>query len=149
MKRLIGLLALAAALAAVLVVPAATAKDKDYKGPACTNFIAGDPGYGYNETTTGGIVEVTMTLDAPACAGATYLLDIYNLSGAVLLVADVQGTASGTTVTFSYTFASGAPSDGVCLVAKSIHSGRVSDRAPDTGCQSVPAGSSGGGQGMS
>jgi hypothetical protein len=149
MKRLIGLLALAAALAAVLVVPAATAKDKDYKGPACTNYVFGDVGYLYNASTTGGTVEATMTLDAPACAGTTYLLDIYANDRTTLLVADVQGTPSGTTVFFSYTFASGAPSDGVCLVAKSIHSGRVSDRAPDTGCEPVPAGSSGGGQGMS
>jgi hypothetical protein len=149
MKRLIGLLALAVALAAVLVVPAATAKDKDYKGPACTNYVFGDAGYLYDSATTGGTVEATMTLDAPACASTTYSLDIYNFSGASLLVPDVQGTASGTTVTFSYTFASGAPSDGVCLVAKSIRNGHVSDRAPDIGCEPFEAGSGGGNQGFS
>jgi hypothetical protein len=148
-KRSIAVLALAAAVAAVLMVPAATAKDA--RGPACTNFVSGDASY----STTTQTVTVEMKLDAPGCTGI-YLLDIYNLAGDTQLANNVEPSAftadpeSGNTiVNFTYTFSSGAPSDGVCLVVESYHRGHVADRAPDTDCQPVDATSGGGGQGFS
>ncbi len=132
MKRVF--LTLVAVLATAAVAAASsTAAVPDPKGPPCTNFIFGDAGY--NAST--GLVTADMTLAAPACAGATYLLDIYSFDGQTLLQADVVGTASGTLVSFSHTFTSGAPSDGVCLVAESYFHGRLIDRAPESGCLPV------------
>ena len=133
-----------AALAATALL-AGTGSASDSKGPSCTNFTFGDPFY------DGSTAGADMSLAVPACTGETHFsLDIYNLAGTTLLVGEVAPTiVSGTTVHFEYTFPSGtAPSDGVCLVAKSWWRGHVSDSAPDTGCQPVPFGSSGGGGGM-
>jgi hypothetical protein len=142
MKRLFLLLVAALAAAALL---AGTGTASDSRGPACTNFAFGDPFY------VGDTTGADMTLAAPACTGETHFsLDIYSLDGTTLLVPDVAAsTVSGSTLSFSYTFPSGtAPSDGVCLVAKSYWRDHVADRAPDSGCQPVLAGSSGGGGGM-
>jgi hypothetical protein len=123
-------------IAGVLAVAAtATAAEVgDTKGPPCTNIVFGDPGY-FSEVGTGtGTVTVTLTLGAPACAEATYLLDIYNFAGTQLLVNDLTpSSVAGDTVTFSYTFTSGAPADGVCLSAQTYFRGRLADRAPDSG----------------
>jgi hypothetical protein len=145
MKRLF-LMLVAALAAAALLAGIGTASDS--KGPACTNFSFGDPFY------INGTAGADMTLAAPACTGETHFsLDIYSFTSdgtGTPLVADVPpSTVSGSMVSFSYTFPAGtAPSDGVCLVATSYWRDHVADRAPDTGCQKVAAGSSGGGGGM-
>src|SRR2546423_15514725 len=142
MKRFALIFVAALAAAALL---AGTGSASDTRAPAWTNFTFGDPCY------VGSTAGADMSLAAPACSEGTHFsLDIYNLAGTTLLVGDVGPTiVSGTTVHFEYTFPSGtAPSDGVCLVAKSWWRGHVSDRAPDGGCQPVPFGSSGGGGGM-
>jgi len=142
MKRLF-LLFVAALVGAMLL--AGTGSASDSKGPACMNFVSGDPGY------DGSTAGADMTLAAPACTdGLHYSLDIYSLDGSRLLVADVApSSVAGTLVSFRYTFPAGtAPSDGVCLVAKSWWRDHVADRAPDTGCQPAEVGSSGGGGGM-
>jgi len=142
MKRLMGTLALAAALAAGLVVSTATGSDT--KGPACTNFINGDAVYSYNSSTASGTVTVEMKLDAADCTGE-YRLKIYNFTSTGTgkpLVKNIEPTGYSadpetgkTIVNFSYTFGSGAaPSDGACIVVESFHSGHVADRAPDSGC---------------
>jgi hypothetical protein len=138
MKRLIGTLALAAGLASGLVMSAAAANDA--KGPPCTNFINGDAVY----NSTSGTVSVEMKLDATDCTGE-YRLRIYNFTSTGTgkpLVKNIDATGysadpetGNTIVNFSYTFGSGAaPSDGVCIVVESFHSGHVADRAPDSGC---------------
>jgi hypothetical protein len=141
MKRFF-LLLVAALVAGALVVGTGAASDT--KGPACTDFTHGDPFY--DGSTAGAF----MTLAAPACSGETHFsLDIYSLDGTTLLVADVPPSAvSGNMVTFSYTFQSGAPTDGVCLVAKSWWRDHVADRGPDSGCETAPVGEPGGGGGM-
>src|SRR5438309_3539789 len=139
MKRLFLLIVAALAVSALL---AGSGTASDTKGPACTDYTFGDPFY------VGDTTGATMTLAAPACTGETHFsLDIYSLNGTTLLVPDVApSTVSGSTVSFSYTFPSGtAPTDGVCLVAKSFWRDHVADRGPDTGCQQVAVGSSGGG----
>jgi hypothetical protein len=156
---LIGTLFLAA-LIAVLAVPGAVARDS--KGPTCTDFSGGDPGYFYNLSNDSGTVTLDMTLMAPFCTDdVKYRMDIYDLETNNLVVNDVSPTSeAGNIVSFSYTFAPGqAPGEatgdpnnpvrgGVCLVAESYWRDHLSDRAPDTGCQPMPAGSSGGGGGM-
>jgi hypothetical protein len=110
----------------------------DAKGPPCTDVVDGIAGYTYDAGT--GIVTVELTMGAPACAVATYLVDIKNLAGTATLVNDVAPqSTSGSTVTFSYTFTSGAPSDGVCIVAETSIKGHAIDRAPDDGCFPAPA----------
>jgi hypothetical protein len=152
-KRLLGTLALAAALAAALVVPAAMAIDtKDAKGSACTDWVAGganDAGYTFISSTNA-TVTANLQLAGSKCSG-DYELLIYSFTSTGQGRPLVQGvepsafteTDSGTLVTFSYTFTSNAPSDGVCLAAESFQGGHVADRTPDTGCVPVPAGSSG------
>jgi hypothetical protein len=126
----------AAALAAIAFATAAGAA-ADAKGPPCTNFIAGDAGY-----TTAGRVTADMTLAAPPCADATYLLDIYDFAGTTPLAENVApSSVSGAIVSFDTTI-SNPPSDGVCLVVESYFRGRLVDRAPNTGCERIdPSGS--------
>jgi opacity protein-like surface antigen len=143
MRRL--LVAAAVVVAAAAVAAVATAARPDALGPPCTNFTVGDPGYLFNSGTTSGRVTVDMTLAAPPCAGATYLLDIYDRSGTTLLAGDVTpASTTGSIVSFDYTIQSGAPSDGVCVVVESYFHGRLIDRAPDSGCQVINPGDSGG-----
>lgn len=140
MKRLVPMLV--AALAAAALV-AGTGMAGDAKGPPCTNVIGGGDSLGYRYNGDGtGTVEATFILAAPACAQATYTLDVYNLQGTGSPLQTYAPTSvSGDTVTFSYTF-SGAPTDGVCLVGTTYHKAHLSDRAPNSGCAPVPEGSS-------
>jgi hypothetical protein len=135
MKRLF--LMLVTVLAAVALV-SGTGTAADTKGPPCANVINGDAGY-FGDTVT-----VVLTLGAPACDDGSYLLEIYALSGTPLLDSTDLAVVAGDTVTITYTFAAGtAPSDGVCLVAKTFYKKHLADRAPDSGCEALPADSSG------
>jgi hypothetical protein len=151
MKRLIGLLALAAALATVLLVPPATAKEKDYQGPACTNIMDGwSAGYLYNATDQSGTVQAVFALEAPACAPESYLLEINAFTSPHgFLVSQSQEAVPGeTTVTINYSFPAGeAPSDGVCVAVTTYYNKHVADVAPDSGCIPIDA-ESGGGSGF-
>jgi hypothetical protein len=125
-------LILAAALAAATLV-AGTGRADDTKGPPCTNVVNGDAGYVHNADGSG-TVQVILTLAAPACADASYLLDIYGFHGSPLLFQNVdQATISGNTVTFLYSFSPG-PTDGVCVTAKTYYKKHLADLAPDSGC---------------
>jgi hypothetical protein len=144
MKRLLSMFA-AALVAAALITATGTAGDA--KGPPCANVIGGGDSLGYATPGDGtGTVEASFILAKPACAAVSYSLDIYSFDGSTLLAGNVQPTSpvSGDTVFFQYQFASGAPSDGVCLVGTTYFRGRLVDRAPNSGCAAVENGSSGG-----
>ena len=83
MKRLIALLAVGAAVAAVLAVPSVAG---DTKGPPCANIVSGTGSYAYYEADfvtplANPYVDWTFVLGAPACEATTYRLEIYNLQG--------------------------------------------------------------------
>jgi hypothetical protein len=135
MKRIF-LMAVTTLAAAALAAGAGAAGDA--KGPACTNVVDGIAGYRTDTRT----VTVELTLGAPACATATYLVEIKNFAGTTTLVSDLTPeSTSGTTMTFVYTFSSAsAPSDGVCVVAQTSIKKHLIDRAPDgDGCFPVVA----------
>jgi hypothetical protein len=141
-KRLIALLAVGAAAAAVLAVPSVAG---DTKGPPCANIVGGDGSYAYYEADletplANPYVDWTFVLGAPACDVTTYTLEIYNLQGTTLLA-----TLNEADVAFLYTFATGtAPAEGVCIVGTTFFRGRVADRAPDEGCAPLDPLSGGG-----
>jgi hypothetical protein len=136
MKRLF-LLVVTALSAAALAGGVQAASDT--RGPACTNVVGGGDSLAYVSPGDGtGVVEATFELDAPACPDASYSLAIYTFNGTTRLVKNVQPTSiSGNIVFFHYEFASGAPTDGVCLVGETEWKGHESDRVPDSGCAPV------------
>jgi hypothetical protein len=144
MKRLLLMVVTALSAAAVMVGSGGAAIDA--KGPPCTNVVGGGDTLAYVAPGDGtGTVEATFILGAPACAAASYLLDIYSFDGQTWLVEDVQPTSiSGDHVFFRYQFSSGAPSNGVCLEGTTYFRGRLIDTVPDNGCAPVENGSSGG-----
>src|SRR4051794_6170854 len=120
MKRLLSML-VAALVAAVFLTGSGMAGDA--KGPPCANVVGGGDSLGYATPSPAdgtGTVEASLILAAPACAAASYSLDVYSFNGSTLLAGNIQPTSiSGDTVFFRYQFTSGAPGDGVCLVGKS------------------------------
>lgn len=154
MKRLIALMAVGAAVAAVLAVPSVAV---DTKGPPCADIVSGDGSYDVSDTSTEPptpLLRPSLTwrfdLASPSCAAVTYTLYIYNSTGTTLLATKtVRGESDATSVNFSQTFnGTGEPladPAGVCLVGTTSLGRHVADRAPDgENCAPVTPGSSGG-----
>jgi hypothetical protein len=138
-KRLIALLAVGAAVAAVLAVPSGAV---DTKGPPCADVVFGDGGY--TLLTSPPSLTFHFDLASPSCAAVTYTLEIYDLSGTTLLATEtISGVSGSTSVNFSHTFSGVAPA-GVCLVGTTSLGRHVADRAPDAGCAGYPADEPGG-----
>jgi hypothetical protein len=128
-KRLIALLAVGAAVAAVLAVPSGAV---DTKGPPCADIVFGDGGY----TSTPASLDWHFDLAAPSCAFVTYTLKIYDSTGTMLLATHtVSGVKGATSINFSQAFGGpGQPAaqpDGVCLVGTTSIRAHVADWAPD------------------
>ena len=139
MKRLIALLAVGAAVAAVLAVPSGAV---DTKGPSCANIVFGDGGY--TLLTSPPSLAFHFDLASPSCAAVTYTLEIYDLSSGTLLTTEtISGVSGSSSLSFSETFTGVAPA-GVCLVGTTSLGRHVADRAPDTGCAAFPADEPGG-----
>lgn len=135
---------MAVATLAATALAAGAGAAGDAKGPACTDVVDGVVGYSYDAGTGTGTVTVDLALGAPACAVATYVVEIMNFAGTSTLVSGVAPeSTSGTAMTFSYTFNSGAPSDGVCIVAQTSIKNHLIDRAPNNDCAPAPANDSG------
>jgi hypothetical protein len=145
MKRFF--LMLVAAFAAAAVVTGNVAAS-DTKGPPCTNIISGTAGYVFDSSNSSGTVQaIILELGAPACAGESYVVEIYDSGGVNLLATVNQDAVPGETQpSISYSFAAGtAPSDGVCIVVETFYKKHLADRGPDSGCFPVPPNESGGG----
>jgi hypothetical protein len=150
MKRLVVALT-ATFAAAALVAGIATAG-----GPPCTNITRSEQTDYYSPAADPDL-SWTFVLAAPSCEDVTYILEIYSFTETTfteqtdLVTLSRLGSGSTTeTENFTHTFSEGtAPSDGVCLVGKTITRGRVADRAPNSGCLPVDLTSSGGGSGFS
>lgn len=143
MKRLF--LALGVALA-VTALAVGTGTAGDTKGPKCTDIVAG--AFSYQST---GVVGGDATLASAACDSWTYKL--YILDPTETEIGSDEGSVDptdpmSTTINFSTTLTEPLPNS-VCVYAETLHKGRVSDRAPDTGCVSMDKGSSGGDSGFS
>jgi hypothetical protein len=136
-KRLVALLAVGAAVAAVLAVPSGAV---DTKGPPCANVVFGDGGY----SSAPASLDWRFDLAAPSCAFVTYTLYIFDSQGTTLLATrTVSGITGETSINFSQAFGGpGEPAaqpDGVCLVGTTSIRAHVADWAPD-GAELAPEG---------
>ena len=137
-----------------LIVAAATAASNavgagDTSGPKCADITFGSGGYSYyenNDVTAPPLAnpyfDFSMTIANAACKQITYTLYI-SLDNAASYA--VQGTGSGTTITFpTQTFNQPAPQS-ICVYAETTtNGGHVADRAPDMGCNTYNPGDFGG-----
>src|SRR5215210_8304244 len=132
MKRLLVLAALALGLSVVLAPAAAPAGDA--KGPPCGNVTGGAGAY-----TSGGVVDFTAFLDAPACSFVTYTFtvtdatsgnEIEPVSATSSTESCTAETTGGGCVHFVYTLPTDSPSV-VCVSAETYIHGHLVDRAPD------------------
>jgi hypothetical protein len=140
-------LILGAAFAAAALVAGNVAAG-DTKGPPCTNIVSGTAGYAYDSSDSSGTVQaIILELGAPACAGESYALEIYDIGGTNLLQTVNQDAVAGETQSMiSYSFAAGtAPPDGVCIVVDTFFKKHLADRGPDSGCFPVPPNEGAGG----
>jgi hypothetical protein len=139
----------------VLAVVAATVASNavgagDTAGPKCADITDGQGGYDYYEAdgTTAQAhphFDFTITLASAGCKSITYTLYVSLDNGTPY---PVQGTPSGTTVTFpTQTFDQTTAPGNVCVYAETTtNGGHVADRAPDpgSGCNTYTRGEFGG-----
>jgi hypothetical protein len=139
-KRIAGLAALTAAATVALVLPTggASARPGDAKGPLCSDIhvvatftsATGTPG----ET---GTVQWTLTTpQAPSCPGATYTVTVFDATGTTIL-GGAQYTGNGEDDAFAGSLTIEDAPASVCVSATSTVRGRLTDAAPDTGCEEV------------
>lgn len=143
MKRFLALLAVGAAVAAALAVPSGAV---DAKGPPCADITFGDGGFSSFATEPPiSLVDWRFDLAQPSCAGVTYTLYIYDLTGDTLLATDtVSGVGGAPSISFSEAVIGAMDPLGVCLVGTTSIGRHVIDRAPDQGCAPLTPDGSGG-----
>jgi hypothetical protein len=150
-RRIAGIAALAVATAATLGVPAAavSARPGDAKGPLCSDiFVTVSFANATGTPDQPATVQWTLTTQqAPSCSGAVYTVRVFDSTGTTLLGGG-QYTGDGATDAFSDFFTIAEAPSSVCVSATSEVRGRVTDSAPDSGCQTVPLTTSGGASGM-
>jgi len=138
-----GLLALATTVAG-LTLWAAPVGAGDARGPACSDFSGkADMFYSATDTTGEAVVQISFDLAGPSCSDWTYNLHVLDATGARELVS-TSTAGDGTqrlTMRASVPGDPLLPPDNVCIyTTTTTKGGRVSDRAPDTGCQQVKLG---------
>jgi hypothetical protein len=157
MKRLLVLALLALGLTIVVVPTASPARPSDALGPPCSNITSGDGGYSLE-----GVIDFTVSLEAPACSFVTYSFFVTGTDGtAITPVSATQDanctseTPDGGCVHFVFDLGSSSP-DTVCISATTEIQGRhLADLAPNASDPFCPASSpsnslvKGGGSGAS
>jgi hypothetical protein len=135
-----------ATTALLAALAASTAVGAGESGPKCANITGETHNYVAVSANTYRL-GLELLLGAPACQQITYTLYVVQDTGATPVAVDQTGaSATGnpqfvTTVTDDDTV--------ICVFATSAsQGGHVHDRAPDTGCLEIAAGSSGGGSGF-
>jgi hypothetical protein len=151
MKTRIGIAALAAVAAVALALPTvgATARPGDQKGPACSDiFVTASLANATATPGQPGTVQWTLTTPlAPSCPGAVYTVTVYDETGTTIL-GGARYTGDGTTDAFAGSFQLASAPAAVCVTATSAVRGRITDSAPDSGCQRVELSNSGGASGL-
>ena len=139
-RRFAGLAALTAAATVALALPAAgaSARQGDTKGPPCSDIFLSASFT--NATGTPGqpatVQWVLTTPQAPSCPGAVYTVTVFDSTGTTILGgARYVGNGEDAAFSGSLTIAN-APSS-VCISATSTLRGRLTDAAPDSGCEVV------------
>jgi hypothetical protein len=133
MKRLLVLALLALGLTIVVVPTASPARPSDALGPPCSNITSGNGGYSLE-----GVIDFTVSLEAPACSFVTYSFFVTDTDGnAITPVSAIQDanctseTPDGGCVHFVFDLGSSGP-DTVCISATTEIQGRhVADLAPN------------------
>jgi hypothetical protein len=149
-KRIAGIAALAASAVALgLPAAAVSARPGDARGPLCSDIFV-TVSFANATGTPGQPATVQWTLttpQAPSCPDAVYTVRVFDATGTTILGGD-QYTGDGATDAFSGFFTIAEAPSSVCASATSEVRGRVTDNAPDSGCQTVPLTTSGGASGM-
>lgn len=150
-RRIAGIAALAVATAAALGLPAGavSARPGDAKGPLCSDIFV-TVSFANATGTPGQSATVQWTLttpQAPSCPDAVYTVTIFDATGTTILGGG-RYIGDGATDAFSGFFMIAEAPSSVCVSATSTVRGRVTDSAPDSGCQTVPLTTSGGASGM-
>ncbi len=146
--RPMALLAALAAVAALILGPVSSVTAYgDSKGPPCSDYVPSD-GYGSGVDSSTGEVVIRNGVSREACPGKVdYVLHVLDASGTTEITtaagfpADFNGIPA---VGFIATIPTGI--DVVCVYLTSGKGHKVSDRAPDTGCDPIsgpPAGKKG------
>jgi hypothetical protein len=142
MKRLIGVVALTAALAVGVTTATAAAPTEPPSGLGCLDIVGGGFFWATTNDFTG-----SMSLAAPACKQATYTLVVLPDANSTTPLATLAGTPAGLGDVISF---SGTVTDSdttVCVYATSAIGGHVFDvgAPPDQPCLLVEQDSSSGG----
>jgi hypothetical protein len=150
-KRIAGVVALTAAAAVALGLPAGavSARPGDARGPLCSDIFV-TVSFANATGTPGQPATVQWTLttpQAPSCRDAVYTVTVFDATGTTILGGG-RYIGDGATDAFADFFTIAEAPSSVCVSATSAVRGRVTDSAPDSGCQMVPLTTSGGASGM-
>ena len=132
MKRLIALLAVGAAVAAVLAVPSGAV---DTKGPPCANIVFGDGGYTLL-TSPPSLRSDSTSLRRVAPPSPTRSKS--TTCRARRLATDISGVSGATSLSFTQRSTGVRRPAGVCLVGTTSLGRHVADRAPDRAAPHFP-----------
>ncbi|MGH3083381.1 MAG: hypothetical protein ACRDNP_04860 [Gaiellaceae bacterium] len=152
MKKRITVVAVVAAAAAVaLALPSvgAPARPGDQKGPACSDIFVQASLVNVG-ATVGEPATVQWTLTTPlaaSCLGGVYTVTVYDASGTTIL-GGARYDGNGEDAAFVGSFQLASAPEAVCVSATSSLRGRITDSAPDEGCQLVELSESGGASGF-
>jgi hypothetical protein len=150
-RRTTAVLALAAAAAVALALPTvgAPARPGDQRGPACSDiFVTASLANQGGVVGQPAIVQWTLTTpQAPSCPGAVYSVTVFDASGTTIL-GGARYVGDGENAAFAGFFQVDSAPESVCVSATSSVRGRITDSAPDQGCQLVPLTDVGGASGM-
>jgi hypothetical protein len=151
MKTRIGIAALAAVAAVALALPTvgATARPGDARGPLCSDiFVTASLANATGTPGEPGTMQWTLTTpQEPSCPGAVYTVTVFDATGATILGGG-QYVGDGETDAFAGSFQFSSAPAAVCVTATSAVRGRITDSAPDSGCQVVELSNSGGASGF-
>jgi hypothetical protein len=150
-KRIAAIAALGAAATVALALPTigSSARVGDTKGPPCSDiFVTASLASATATPGEPGTVQWTLTTPlAPSCPGAVYTVTVFDATGTTVL-GGARYVGDGENAAFAGSFPLASAPEFVCVLATSVVRGRITDSAPDSGCQLVELSDSGGASGF-
>jgi hypothetical protein len=153
-KRTAVLAAVAAVAAVALALPTGgSSAPPDYsgdaKGPRCSDiFVTASLANSGGVVGQPATVQWTLTTPlAPSCPGGVYTVTVFDEIGSTVLGGG-RYVGDGENAAFAGFFSVASAPTAVCVSATSVVRGRITDSAPDSGCERVPLSDVGGASGM-
>lgn len=147
MKKLL-LVCVVALATAAYAAGSGTAVDVSHReGPPCANITGSD--FGYGPTATGSRVAGSILLAAEPCPGSTYTLFVitgFDEDGNPIVVSDnmpnnpspdPQDPTNPLRLYFEIALPSADEGSTVCVWVETTYRGRIADRGPDSGCETL------------